>query len=82
MVHQAVEQRRHDDHVAQQRGPVLDRSVGRDDRGAFFVTTHQHVGEFIAGTCRQPAQEQVVDNEQIGSLELRAVLAQLAVREK
>ena len=44
----------------------------------FFVTTHEHIGEFVAGVRGQSAQEQVIDDEQACSGELLAVLAELA----
>ena len=44
MVHQAVEERRDDHGVGERFWPVMDRVIGRDQRGLFFVATHQHVG--------------------------------------
>ena len=48
MVHQAVEQRRDDDDVAEEFRPVIDGSVGGDDGGELFVAAHQHVGKLVA----------------------------------
>lgn len=59
-MHEAVEQPRDDDDIAEQLRPVLERPVRRDDGRGSFVAAHQHIGEFVAGVGRQPAQEQVV----------------------
>jgi hypothetical protein len=58
-------------HAIEDRGPVVDRSVRGDDGEGLLVATHQHVGEFVAGGLRQAAQEQIIDNEQIGTAQLR-----------
>jgi len=52
-----------DHHFAEQSRPVVDRTIGGDDGRGFFVTAHQHVGEFVAGVGGQSAQDYVV-NEQ------------------
>ena len=75
-MHEAVEERSHDDHVAEQPPPVLERAVGGDDRGGALVAAHEHVGELVAGVRGELAQEEVVDDQQLGGLELGAQLAQ------
>ena len=57
-------------------GLLLVTQVGRP-----FVPTHQDVGEFVAGRRGKFAQEEIVNEQQIDGLELRAEdpeLAQLA----
>jgi site-specific DNA recombinase len=52
MVHDAVKQRRDDDHVSQELSPVIHHPVGSDHDRGFLVATHQHVGKLVAGVGR------------------------------
>src|SRR5271170_3292042 len=78
VMHQAVEERCDDDHVAEQGTPVLDWAVRGNERGGFFVATHEDISEFVAGACRQPTQEQIVDDGEIRGSDLFAVRSKLA----
>ena len=51
----------------------LQSSIGvrGDDRGAFLVTGHDHVGEFVAGVGGQFPQEDIVDEQEFGTSDLR-----------
>ena len=60
-------------------------STGRLDvtggGGRPFLSTHEDVGEFVAGRCRQFGQEEIVNEQQLDGFELGAEdpeLAQLA----
>ena len=77
-MHQAVEERGDHDHVAEQPRPVFDRAIGGHDRGGAFVATHQDVGQLLAGVGGQLAQEQIVDDEQLGGLDVGAQFLELA----
>ena len=74
-MHQAVEQGRDHADIAEQRSPVVERSIGRDNRRSLLIAAHQPVGESIAGGGGQFADEQVVDDQEIGAVELRTVFA-------
>ena len=52
VVHQTVEQRRDDDDIAEQGGPVIEWSVGSDDGGTFLIAAHQDIGELVASGGR------------------------------
>ena len=77
VVEQAIEQRRDDDRIAEQFGPVLERPIRRDDGGRLFIAAHQDFGEFVAGVGGEFAQEEVINEEEIGRLQLAAVDADL-----
>src|SRR2546425_10019377 len=55
-MHEAIEQRGDDHHIAEQARPVLERAVRGDDGGSFFVAAHEHVGELIARVRGELAQ--------------------------
>jgi putative ABC transport system permease protein len=75
VMHQPIEQRCDDDDIAEEFRPVLDRPIRGDDRRALFVAAHEHIGELVAGARREFAEEQIIDHEELGSFQLRAVLA-------
>ena len=75
-MHQPVEQRRNKNHIPEQRCPVFDRTIGGDDGGELLVPTHQHVGKLLPGVRGQAAQEQIVDDEDLGGLQVSAVFLQ------
>ena len=78
VVHEAVEQRCGHKNIAELLRPVIEGMVRGDDGGEFLVATHEHVGEFIAGVWQKLAQEQIVDHQQLGGLELGGQLADFA----
>lgn len=75
-MHQPVQQRGNDDDIAKEGGPILNRAIGGQHRGPFLVATHEDVGQLLARLRGELPQEQIVDEEEIRSLELRAVFAQ------
>ena len=46
---EAIEQWGDDDDIPEQFGPIVERSVGGDDRGVLFVAAHDDIRQFVAG---------------------------------
>jgi hypothetical protein len=67
-MHNAIEQGRDDGHISQELALVVCPSVGGDDDRGFLVPAHQHIGKLIAGVQRQAPQEEIIDQQQIGSV--------------
>ena len=53
-------------------------NLRRDCRRAFLVAAHERIGELVAGAGGEPAQEQVIEDEQLRAVQLRAVFADFA----
>src|SRR3972149_4298990 len=78
MMHEAIEERRDHHHVAEEPGPILERPVRGDDGGGLFVPSHEHVGQFVACLGGELAQEEVVDQEQLGATDVGPQLPEVA----
>ena len=48
VMHEPVEERGDDDHVAQEPGPVVEWTIGCNDGRRLLVTRHEDVREFVA----------------------------------
>ncbi len=64
--------------IAEQTRPVCKGSVRRHQCGGLFVAAHQHIGQFVARLRGEFAQEKIVDEQEIGRLELLPIRAQVA----
>lgn len=74
-MHQPVDERGHDHHVAEEFRPVVEPAIGGDEGRGFLMPAHEYVGQLVGGAGREFAQEEVVDDQQLGGTQLRAQLA-------
>ena len=77
-VHDAIKEWRGHDDIAQELAPVVDTSIRCDDDGRLLIAAHEHIGKLISGGGRKFPQEEIIDDQELGGVHLRAELAQRA----
>ncbi len=70
----SIEQGRDRGRVAKDLSPVLDRSVGGQDRAGPLVAAHDDLEQILGGVGRELAHPEVVDDEQLDPLKIGHVL--------
>src|SRR6266542_2105362 len=73
MMEQPIEQRGDGGGVAEELAPVFHGTIRRDERGRFFVATHDDLEEILGRGVRQLAHGEIVDQEERDGGELRQV---------
>ena len=58
---QTVEHRTDGGNVGEQLAPVLDRTVGSQQRAASFVAAHDDLQQILGGSLRELAHAEVID---------------------
>ena len=58
--------------VAEQLAPIVDGSIGRQQRGGPFVSAHDDLEQVLGGGVRQFAHPEVIDDQQRDGREVGA----------
>ena len=68
---ETIEQRGDRGRVAEQLAPVVDGSIGREQRGGALVAAHDQLQEIFGGGVRQFPHAEIVDDQQRHGREIR-----------